>query len=392
MNLNHLLNIQNALDYSFSNKDVAGVNCLVLQNGKEIGYWQSGFRDVKKKELYSRDTIVRLYSMSKPVTSVAAFILIERGLLDSTAEVQKYLPEYKDLTVLKNNKIEKCSRPLLVQDLLNMTSGYTYGGSGTTGLEKTSEILNALNDDVLNDCKISTREVAKRLASVPLEFEPGTDYQYGLSADILGAVIEVVSGMKFSDFLKKEIFIPLGMNETDFYVQNKNLPRLANVYKCQSNKDFELFEKPNLGIQPFMNKQPSFESGGAGLCSTIDDYSKFCLMLANKGILNGKRILQEKTVEYFTNAHLRKDLQNCFDIKMPHLCGYTYTNLFRVAIDKGTCNVITENKEFGWDGWLGPYMSVDLKNNLVIVMTMQRTDSGTWELTRKVKNIIYSSL
>ncbi len=392
MNHNHLLNIQKALDNSFLQKEVAGVNCLVIKDGKEIGYWQTGFRNVKEKEIYSRNTIVRLYSMSKPITSVAALILIEKGMLDIAAEVQSILPEYKDLQFIKNGKVEKVTRPLLVQDLLNMTSGYTYGGVGTIGLEKTSQILNELNNDVLNDCKITTREVAKKLACVPLEFEPGSDYQYGLSADILGAVIEVVSGMKFSDFLKKEIFIPLEMTETDFYVHDENLSRLSNVYRCQKNKDFELFENPNLGIQPFMNKKPSFESGGAGLCSTIDDYSKFCMMLVNKGIYNGKRILQEKTVEYITNAKLKKDLQLCFDRKMPHLAGYTYANLFRVAVDKETCNVITENKEFGWDGWLGPYMSLDLKNNLVVVMTMQKTDSGTWDLTRKVKNIIYSSL
>ena len=125
---------------------------------------------------------------------------------------------------------------------------------------------------------------------------------------------------------------------------------------------------------------------------TLDDYMKFCLMLVNKGELNGIRILQEKTVEYMTKARLNPVVQKHFDEKMGHLSGYTYCNLNRIAINPGECKVITEKEEFGWDGWLGPYMSVDIKNKLTIVMMMQKVNSGTWDLTRKVKNIIYSSI
>ena len=208
----------------------------------------------------------------------------------------------------------------------------------------------------------------------------------------MGALIEEISGQKFSEFLKKNILTPLKMADTDFFVPKEKQNRLSNVYKVSSAKAMELFESPNLGIQPFMDHSPSFESGGAGLCSSIDDYMKFTNMLCNRGEIDGVRILKPKTVEYLSTAVLTPYLQNKFDERMPHLSGYTYCNYMRVAINKGACRAVTENNEFGWDGWLGPYMSVDLKNHLSIVMLMQRTDSGTWELTRKIKNIVYTSL
>lgn len=399
MDLNHLSTIQAAMDFHVKANDVAGVNLLICKDQKEIGYWQSGFRDTKNKIVFSRDTICRLYSMSKPVTAVAAMILVERGILDLGAEISRYIPSFKNLQVCvekgKKGKPHKATRPILVQDLLNMTSGYTYGAWSEDcplGEHLTSELIAKLNKDCIGECKITTQDVAVLISQIPVSFEPGTDYNYGLSADILGAVIEVASNMKFSQFLKKNIFDPLGMNDTGFWVPSEKQNRLSNVYKVNDGKEMILFENPNLGIQPFMDHEPSFESGGAGLCSTIDDYMKFASMLCNKGQLNGIRVLSEKTVEYLSEARLTDALQKQFDMKMGHLSGYTYCNLLRVAVNKGHCKAITENNEFGWDGWLGPYVSVDLKNNLCIVMLMQKTDSGTWDLTRKVKNIIYTAL
>lgn len=400
MDIKHLNNIEETIRNSVADKKVAGVNVLVVKDGKEMGYFQAGFADIEKNQRFNRDTIVRLYSQSKPVTAVAAWILIEKGKMELHDEVGKFIPEFWNLKVCINkNDVKPVSRHLTIQDLLNMTSGYGYGAwseDSLSGEKETTKLLNELNADVLGENKITTKEVAKRLAGIPVNFEPGTDYNYGLSADILGAVIEVVSGMKFSDFLKKNIFEPLGMKDTDFYVPEEKLPRLASVYKVVQDKDFknhlELFTNPNLGIQPLMDHAPAFESGGAGLCSTLDDYLKFAQMLLNGGILDGHRILQEKTVEYLSSARLRPDLQQKFDMRMPHLAGYTYCNLLRVAIEPGFCNVLTEKGEFGWDGWLGPFVSIDRKNKLIVLMAMQKCDAGTWELTRKVRNIIYSSL
>ena len=407
MNSTILKNIQPAMDRFTSEKNAAGVNLLVYKDGRELGYWQSGYADFETGREYDRDTIVRLYSMTKPVTAVAAMILIEEGKLDFADELFRYLPEFASVKVScekgKESRPVKANRPILIQDLLNMTSGYTYGAwseDSPLGEHLTSVLIKELNEDQAENGanKITTREVARTLASIPLSFEPGTDYSYGLSADILGAVIEELSGMKLGDFMNERIFKPLGMNDTAFYVPAEKQIKLARVYRSVEDwskggeRHLDLFTSCNLGIQDKMNHQPAFESGGAGLCSNIDDYMKFAQMLTNGGQLEGKRILGEKTVAYLSQARLSPNLQQRFDMKMPHLAGYTYCNLLRVASDPGRCNVITQKGEFGWDGWLGPYVSMDLENKLTIVMTMQRCDSGTTSLARKVRNIIYGSI
>lgn len=389
--------VQFVLNDFVAKKEAAGLNLLFCKDGNEIGYWQAGLADVEAGKTYQRETIVRLYSMSKPVTAIAAMILIEEGKLDLANEVFRYLPEFSGLKVCtesgRKGNLRPVSRHILIQDLLNMTSGYTYGAwneESPLGEHLTSDLISQLNRDEAEggENKITTREVARRLAEIPVSFEPGTDYNYGLSADILGAVIEAASGMKLSDFMKERIFKPLGMNDTAFYVPEAKQKRLAKVYRAGG----ELFTSCNLGIQDKMNHEPAFESGGAGLCSTIDDYMRFALMLTNGGILNGRRIISEKTVRYLSEARLMPNLQQRFDMKMPHLAGYTYCNLLRVAANSGSCNVITNNGEFGWDGWLGPYVSIDRKSGITIVMTMQRCDSGTTSAARCARNIIYSSL
>lgn len=399
MNNHHLNNIKPLFDKYVKEQKVAGVNLLVFKDNKEVCYFEEGMANVEKNIPFARNTICRLFSMSKPITSVAAMILLEQGKIDLAEEVGRYIPEFWNLQVCteggRNGKSHKASRNVTIQDLLNMTSGYTYGAwweGAPLGEHLTTDLINELNEDVCKNNQITTMEVAKRLAAIPVNFEPGTDYQYGLSADILGAVIEVASGMKFSEFLKKNIFDPLAMEDTAFYIPEEKMNRFAQAYEEISGKNMKLFTSPNLGISPCINVPPAFESGGAGLYSTVDDYMKFVCMLVNGGELNGKRILKQKTVEFMTKARLRSDVQQHFNEKMEHLSGYTYCNLVRVAYEPGKCKAITEEGEFGWDGWLGPYMSVDVKNKLGIVMMMQKVNSGTWDLTRKMKNIVYTAL
>jgi len=399
MDIKHLDRLQGLFDEAVAAKKVAGLNCVVYKDDKEVAYWESGFSDIENKKAFDRNTICRLFSMTKPVTCVAAWILIEEGKIDIADEVGKYIPEFWNLQITyepgRRGTPQKTKRNVTIQDLLNMTSGYTYGAwweGAPLGEHLTSDFINELNEDCIGPCKISTLEVAKRLAKIPLSFEPGTNYSYGLSADIMAAVIEVVSGMKYSDFLKKYIFEPLEMKDTDFYVPAEKQNRLSKVYICDDGKTMEEFTNPNLGIQNKMDHQPSFESGGAGLCSTLDDYLKFALMLVNKGEYKGKRILQKRTVEYLASARLRDDLQQKFNQNMENFSGHTYCNFLRIAYEPGKCKYLAEKDEFGWDGWLGPFVNIDIKNKMVIVMLMQKTGAGTWEVTRKMKNIVYSSL
>lgn len=399
MDISHLSCIQNVLDEYVSKKAVAGANVLIFKDNKEIGYWQSGYSDIAAQKKYSRDTICRMYSMSKTITSAAAYKLIEQGKLDLAQPVKDILPQFANVQVAyETGKVGNpvpAQRPILIQDLLNMTSGYGYGAcweGSTYGEHKTSELIDELNADVEGKNEITTQDFAQRIAKIPLNFEPGTDYNYGYSADILGAVIEKVSGKKFSEFLKENIFDPLNMEDTAFYVPAEKQPRLSKIYRALPDEKLEEFTGCNLGVGYKMDRSPAFESGGAGICSTADDFMKFGLMLMNKGSYDNGKILENATVDFMSSAVLREDVQKKFDIKMEHLIGYTYCNLLRIATDPAKCKMITTKGEFGWDGWLGPYLSVDIPNQLVVVMTMQKVDAGTWDLTRRVKNIIYSSL
>ncbi len=400
--------IQSLLDEYTCKKYCAGVNALLYIDNKEIGYWQSGYADLAAQKKYSRNTICRMYSMTKTITAVAVYKLIEQGKLDLGQDLAFYLPCFGNLQVCetpgRNGTPRRAARPILIQDLLNMTSGYTYGAwseQGTLCEHLTSDLINKLNEDAAGPNKITTQEFARLISKIPVSFEPGTDYQYGYSADILGAVIEKVADCSFGEFLRRNVFAPLGMNDTDFYVPAPKQPRLSNVYRCNMNYSdnepsptatLEPFTSCNLGISHKMDRMPAFQSGGAGLCSTIDDYMRFGLMLVNGGQLDGQRILNRQTVSFMSSAQLSAPLQQKFDQKMPHLSGYTYCNLLRIAKNPTECKVITSKGEYGWDGWLGPYIGIDPANKLVLVMTMQRTDTGTSDLTRRVKNVIYSSL
>lgn len=397
--------IQSLMDEYTQNNYCAGVNAILYKDNKEIGYWQSGYADIENGKKYKRDTICRMYSMSKTITAAAAYILIQQGKLDLGQDLAFYLPCFSNLMVCetpgRNGTPRKSTRPILIQDLLNMTSGYTYGAwneQGTLCEHLTSDLINELNADVTSSNKITTQDFAERISKIPVSFEPGTDYQYGYSADILGAVIEKIAGCSFGDFLNENIFAPLGMKDTDFYVPKEKQQRLSNVYRSTMCPEYsrpailEQFTSCNLGISHKMDRMPAFQSGGAGLCSTIDDFARFGLMLLNGGELDGQQILNKKTVDFMSSCELSSQLQQKFDQKMGHLSGYTYCNLLRIAKNPEQCKAMTCKGEYGWDGWLGPYIGIDPANNLLLVMTMQRCDTGTSDLTRRIKNVIYSIL
>jgi Beta-lactamase class C and other penicillin binding proteins len=235
-------------------------------------------------------------------------------------------------------------------------------------------------------------EFARRLGKIPLAFEPGTDYQYGLSADVLGAVVETVSGMRLGQFLKSAIFDPLGMSDTAFLVPEEKQVRLAQVYQHTPDSRLSVYTAPNLGVQHSMNRAPAYEAGGAGLVSTIDDYMRFTRMLLGEGCLENTRILQARTVRFMTTAQLSAPLQQSFEAKLPHLSGYTYANLLRILKNPEQCKAFGTAGEYGWDGWLGTFMMIDPANDLSMVFLTQLTDSGMTPVVRKIKNVVYAAL
>lgn len=369
---------------------VAGVNCMVLQHGRELAYYEAGYRDVAGNKKMTRDTIFRLYSMTKPVTSAAAMILLEEGKIDLLDPVSKFLPGFQDQYVIENGVKIPVTKPATIQNLLNMTSGLVYPGEGNPAEIRNTPLMEEIVAKLSTPEALKTVDIANRIGELPLAFMPGTTWQYGLSADVLGAVIEVVSGMSYGEFLKKTIFEPLGMQDTAFYVPAARQDRLAKVYReTEDGLVEEHFS--HLGIQNTMEREPAFESGGAGLTSTIDDYARFTQMLLQKGEYQGRRILSQETVRFMTTAHVSAQQQRGVET-WESLAGYTYGNLMRIMTSPESAGGLGSLGEYGWDGWLGTYMMNDPAHDLTFLMMYQRTDSGTVGYSRKMRNVLFAAL
>lgn len=378
------------LERAIAEHEVAGAALLVIKDGKEACYLERGKADCETGKDFSRDTIVRLYSATKPITAVAAMILMERGLLDAGAWLSDYLPEFATRTCVSGENVIPCNRDILIKEVLNMTSGLAYGGDDSNaGSVAAGKVFEELDRQLYTENRITTREVARRLSNCPLAFEPGSKWMYGTSADIMGAVVESVTGMKFGEFLQQELFEPLGMQDTGFYVPKEKQHRLAKVYECTEGGMKEC-KTNNLAIRYTQDVPPAFESGGAGLVSTLDDYAKFAQMLLQKGTYNGKRILSEHTVEYMTQAELMPWQQESMNRAWESLNGYTYGNFLRILKEPQKANMLGSKGEYGWDGWLGFYFINSPKDNLTMLLSCQRKDAGTMPLTRKLKNIVWS--
>ncbi len=365
----------------------AGISVLVQQGTEEIFYDQQGYADVEAKKKIERDTIYRLYSMSKPVTAAAVMILMERGMLDLCQPVSEILPGFGHLMVEEKDTVRPVRCALTSLHLLNMTSGYTYGGMDTKGGRMILSYLAECIRKLGTEQEVSTTEFAAHLGSIPLAYEPGTSWSYGLSADILGAVVEQVSGMRFGDFLEENIFGPLGMNDTGFYVPRRKQDRLSRVYESTGDGNMRLFSGDHLVIQNRMDHRPAFESGGAGLVSTIDDCCRFARMLAQGGTLDGVKIMNRETVRYMTSGGLTQEQQRAMH-EWIGLEGHTYSHLMRIVKDPGMAGTLTECGEYGWDGWLGCYFANLPRRDMTILMMQQKKDAGTYHLTRKIRNLI----
>lgn len=393
MNMN-VKYIENVIRRAIDTCDIAGMNLLVEKEGKEVLYYADGMADWEAQKPMRRDTIFRLYSQTKPVTAAAAMILMERGQLDLCQPVSDFLPAFTDKKLSENGKFVEVKNQMLVHDLLRMTSGLPYPNNETDAGKAVGKVYEEVCSRLHGDNPMTTREFADALAACPLAFEPGSSWDYGTSADVLGAVIEVVSGKKLSEFMKEELFDPLGMKDTAFWVPREKQHRLAVTYRTvcdDGNYTRERYTGDNLGISNSMERPPAYESGGAGLASTLDDYMKFARMLLQNGELNGKRILQPETVRYMTTGQLLEKQQRVMEDRMV-LDGYTYANLMRVAKEPSKAGLLVKEGEYGWDGWLGVYFANFPKEKITILLGMQKTDAGTFALTRKIRNIILSSL
>lgn len=378
--------VQSLMDDAVAKGNIAGANLLVLQKGQEIVYAEAGYGDREKKRPYRRDTIARLYSMTKPVTAAAVMILVERGLLDLGSGLSSILPCFANPMVWEQGKKVPARREITVKDLLNMTSGLPYPAEGEAG-RAAAEMFEEVYARLYTDDPVTTMEMAEKLAQGGLHFHPGDHWMYGTSADILGAVVEAVSGMKFGEFLRKELFEPLGMDDTGFYVPEEKQHRLAEAYECTA-EGIRHFQTNYLGIRYPMDCPPAFESGGAGLVSTLDDYAKFATMLME----GGRGILKPNTVRFLTEGALTDWQKESCQRNWNDLIGQTYGNLMRHMTEPARAVYHGWAGEYGWDGWLGCYFCNCPEKGITFLFTCQIKDCAVLPLIRRIRNVIAATL
>ena len=371
------------LRQAVENHEAAGVSLLILKDGRELCHVREGYADIETGKPLRRDSIFRLYSQSKPVTAAAAMILADRGILDLMAPVDQYLPGFANPRVVEaDGTIRPALRAPWIIDLLGMTSGLCYPDVDAAG-QYADRVFQEDQKLIAAGGGMSTLEFCNRLGEQPLAFDPGTRWRYGTSADILGAVIEAATGRRFSDFLREEIFEPLGMKDTAFWVPEDKQDRLVTCYRRVPG-GLEKFSSLHLAVGEY-NREPAFESGGAGLVSTLDDYAAFARMLMNGGKAGDRRILSEAAVRFMTasqlNETLRKDMWE-------NLSGYNYSCLMRVCDYPGRAVLFTEKNEYGWDGWLGTYFANLPDQGVTFLLAQNVTDAGTTAVTRKCRNIL----
>jgi CubicO group peptidase (beta-lactamase class C family) len=353
--------------------EAGGIVTLIAREGKVVDVHASGFLDVESRTPMKTDSIFRIASMSKPITSVAVMMLYEEGSLLLTDPVSKFIPAFKTSRVMAaDGTTTPARRPITIRDLLSHRSGITYGflNNGPVGEAYRKEgVL-----DGLTVMPTSLAEAIDRLAAAPLVSQPGAAWNYSLSTDVLGRVVEVVSGKPFDVFLRERVFTPLGMTDTSFEVSDEKWPRLATVYApdgaggLRPMKDPEAFGNAVFSPVASYKAGKRYFSGGAGLTSTAGDYAKFCQMLLNGGSLGGSRLLSPKTVDLMTANHT-SDLGAVGGLLG---AGTAFGLGFQVTTDIAAAQTLGSNGLYGWSGIYGTVFWIDPKEKVVAIMMVQR--------------------
>jgi CubicO group peptidase (beta-lactamase class C family) len=382
-----------------------GTQLLVYRRGKIVHSTVQGFADVERKVPVKDDTIFRIYSMTKAITSVAFMMLVEEGRVALDEPVHKYIPEWKNLGVFQAGTYPAFltrppSRPMLIVDLLRHTSGLTYG------FQQRSNVDAAYRETKIGEViKAGTlQSMIEDLAKIPLEFSPGEAWNYSVATDVLGYLIGKISGMPFEQFLKERILGPLGMNDTDFFVPKEKAHRFAACYSAdpQGGMTFHATErKGTLTLQDdpatssFLSP-PSLFSGGGGLCSTASDYLTFCRALLNGGELGGVRLLGPKTLKLMASNHLPGG------VDLPTMSRSLFSEASYNGIGFGLGFAVTMNPaqtliagspgEFAWGGAATTSFFIDPAEELITIFMTQVLPSSAYPIRREIRTMVYAAI
>ena len=371
------------LDSLYLEKNIPGAGCSVILNGETVHRHFSGYSDVERKIPFSGDTLVNLYSATKISTVTAGMRLVEKGILSLDNPAAEYLPELGRVTVRRDDgSAVPAKNTMLVRHLFSMSAGFTYDLTAGTWERIRSEGKDP-----------DTRQVIRALAQEPLAFEPGTHFRYSFCHDVLAAVMEAASGIPYPEILRRELFAPLGMTDTGFTLNDEQRTRLAPEYHGFDGKTGKAREIViREGVDMGMGK--NYRSGGGGLISSVDDYSKLAAMLSRGGIsTDGVRVLREDTVDALRQNQLNPEAMRDFEqmggwSKM----GYGYGLGVRTLMDPERNNSLSAKGEFGWDGALGCYLLADPENGVGIFYAQHEGGSPWWTWHGMIRNLAYAAV
>lgn len=375
----------------------AGCSALIAQGGDEVFYHDCGLRDVENGAPWTRDTVARIYSMTKPITSVAMMMLVERGLVHLDAPISDFIPEFANSRCLRDgasdlSQTEPCAPPTLHQ-LLTHTSGVTY--SFNPGL-----VPQAMADGKLDfwPGSRSLAEVAAALSELPLVFRPGTRWEYSVGIDLIGRVIEVISGKSLETFFIDEIFDPLGMTETRFSIPESTEDRFASLYTPLSGNSFDLNSaeksEETLNLADSLAKTPfkasKMHSGGGGLLGTIDDYLKFTEMLR----CGGKGLLSPQTINFMMRNHLGGDIASMGPSSFAEqpMQGMGFGIGGAVALDPARAGVPGSVGDFSWGGMASTFFWIDPVHDLSAIFFTQLSPSSSYPSRAQMKALVHGAL
>ncbi|MCY3885493.1 MAG: serine hydrolase [Gammaproteobacteria bacterium] len=365
--------------------------CLVNRRGRETFFYSVGKSDVENDRDVQRDTVFRIYSMSKPVTSVALMMLYELGKFQLDDPVSKYVPSWKNLRVYESGEGDKIKtrptkKPMTIKHLLTHTAGLTYGFMDNHPVDALYR-----QRGVEGGGSRTLESMIEHLSEIPLLYDPGSLWRYSFATDVCGYLVQRFGDCDLDEFVKREISSPLGLEDTDFHVRKESADRLAACYQhTRDGFDLQDASKDSRYLQ-----RPTFLSGGGGMVSTVDEYQRFAQMLLNKGEFHGVRILGRKTVEYMSSNHLpgNADLSA---MGQPVFSETSFEGIgfglgFSVVIDPAAASVLDSPGEYAWGGAASTYFWIDPIEQLSVVFMTQLLPSSTWPIRRELKTLVYQS-
>jgi CubicO group peptidase (beta-lactamase class C family) len=362
-------------------KTLAGLVTLVARRGAVVHFERFGYQDIETRKPMELDTIFRIYSMTKPITSVALMMLFEHGLVRLTDPVTKFIPEFSKVKVFVNEgKLADLEREITIHDLLRHTAGLSYG-------DEDSPVDELYRQADIFDPDITLEEMIRRIADLPLANQPGQVWRYSVATDVVGYLVEVISDMSLAEFFDEKIFRPLGMEDTSFSVPPDKIDRFATLYGKTEKSALDLIDTATGGN--YFNVR--LHSGGHGLVSTMADYLRFAQLVLDKGELDGVRLLGPKTMELMTTNHLPPAL---IPIAMgeEQMPGFGFGLGFSVMMDVAQSGMMGSVGLHGWGGWANTHFWVDPQEQLIGILMLQYVPSGTYPVTNDFRTLVYQAL